>query len=551
MNEEPNTNWSCDEERGNLPVGTGQFEWLRPLRRSVVKLLGAGVMLGLPRWVWAKVQVLEYCGPAPRPPRPGHASAAEGLPPLPLPVVPQRRTEKKNPPRPPVIVTKIKTGNIKDWGTDLNDVNNLLIWMKEKLGINFTYEEKSLDQIPLEASDVPVLYQTGHHAFQFTDDERARLRQYLLRGGMMIFDACCGKKAFADSVRREINAILDPHVLKPISLDHPIFHCFYDNTGYVRFTPHTLSQHASLASPGPAQIEGVEIACRLAVVLSTHDLSCGWDMHTHTHADTSYIESEDALKIGANFMAYATATRDMGVTLAQSKAYADSDPTKADKFRVGQLVHEGDWNPDPVGLRNLLDTVARTTSLRISFETQTLQPHSNSLAFHPFVYLTGHDDFKWTATQVSAIRQYLHNGGFMLADACCGRQKFDLAFRREIAKVLRPPALGIPGISPGTSTTGTALGRLEPLPAKHPLYQIYHHVTEVRFSEAARFRFGHQLRDRPRLEAAAVNGRMAVLYSPIGLNVGWRLKSVPYAVNYDTESSLQLGINAVMYALCQ
>ena len=94
----------------------------------------------------------------------------------------------------------------------------------------------------------------------------------------------------------------------------------------------------------------------MLVVFSPHDLSCGWDMHTHELGDCSYIESEDSLKIGANLVAYATATRDLNVSLADAKTYVDAEPTKADKFRVGQIVHEGDWNPDPVGLRNLLDT---------------------------------------------------------------------------------------------------------------------------------------------------------------------------------------------------
>ena len=42
-----------------------------------------------------------------------------------------------------------------------------------------------------------------------------------------------------------------------------------------------------------------------------HDLSCGWDMHTHVIEGNSYIESEDGLKVGANYIAYATATRDL------------------------------------------------------------------------------------------------------------------------------------------------------------------------------------------------------------------------------------------------
>ena len=190
------------------------------------------------------------CGRAP-PPKPARASAAEGIPPLPLPAQTLRRTEKKKPPRPPVVVVKIRTGTRLDWGTDPNDVNNLLIWMKSNLGVNFTYEKRRLGQINLEAGNVPVLYRSGHHAFSFSPAQRRQLRQYLLGGGMMIFDACCGRQKFAESARREIKAILPEYRLKPISLDHPIFNCYYQNASWVRFTPHSLKQDRSLRSPGP------------------------------------------------------------------------------------------------------------------------------------------------------------------------------------------------------------------------------------------------------------------------------------------------------------
>ena len=521
-------------DSGNEPAFVGQFEWLRPMRRSIVKMLGATAVL-LPRTLWAATQLRSNCGPTPQPPRPAQASAAEGLPPLPLPVVPQRRTEKKNPPRPPVIVSKIRTSRIEDWGTDLNDINNLLAWMKSKLEVNFTYEEKMLHEIPLESGEVPVLYRTGHHGFKFTPAERNRLRRYVLHGGVIIFDACCGRRAFSDSVRKEIQEILPDHKLKPIPFDHPIFNCYYENAGYVRFTNHTRMQRAGLASPGPSGIEGVEVACQMAVVFSPHDLSCGWDMHTHALLGTSHIESEDALKIGANFMAYVTATRDAGVGLAEAKRYVDATPTRTDKFRVGQLVHEGDWNPDPVGLRNLLDTVGQTTALRISFATEPVEPILHRLSRFPFLYLTGHEDFVWSDAQVVALRQYLNNGGFIFAEACCGRQRFDLALRREMAKVLRSEA--------------NSRGRLTALAMDHPLYSCHHVIQKVRYSQTTLLRRASTRNGRPQLKAAMVNGRLAVIYSPVGLNVGWRLKNMPYAAHYEPRSALELGVNVVMYAL--
>lgn len=476
------------------------------------------------------------CGKPP-PPKPAQASGAESMPPLPLPATPQRRTEKKNPPRPPVIVVKIRTQFEHDWDTDPNDINNLLIWMKSTLGVNFTWEAKTIEQLNLESGEVPVLYRTGHHAFHFTPQERQRIRNYVLRGGMIIFDACCGRKEFADSARAEIKAMFPDYPLKPIPMDHPVFNCYYQNAGLVRFTPATLKNFPDLRSPGPSGIEGIEVRCRMAVVFTPHDMSCGWDLHTHSTPGGSWIESDDALKIGANLMAYATATRNMTVTAADAKSYVDATKTRTDKFRVGQIVHAGDWNPDPVGLRNLLDTVGQTTSLKVSFDTVPIHATPAELTRCPFIYMTGHDDFHWSDDEVAALRQYLANGGFLFADACCGREKFDLAFRREVAKVL------------GNGNTKT--GGLQPIPLNHPIYSIQNHITTVQLTQAANFRAQGQATNLPKLEYGALNGRMVVVYSPLSLNTGWRLHKVPYAVGYAPKSALEIGVNVVLYAMAQ
>ena len=514
-----------------LPADVGLFARIfgRQTRRRFLTML-AGAAALLPGRLSGATKILGPCG-APKPPKPAHASAAEGLPPLPLPAVPLRRTEKKNPPKPPSILAKIRTGELHDWATDPNDANNLLNWMKSTLGVNFSYVEQSLEQIDLESRNVPVLYRTGHNAFSFNAGQRQRLRDYLLRGGMIIFDACCGQPAFAESARREIAAILPEYPLKAVPMDHPVFNCYYDGAGSVKFTK-------SSKLNGPVSgIEGVEVGCRMLAIFSPHDLSCGWDMHTHEIDGCTYIESEDALKIGANLVAYATATRDLSVSLADAKAYVDAEPTKTDKFRVGQIVHEGDWNPDPVGLRNLLDTVGQTTALAISFASEPIRPEPGHLSKFPFVYMTGHDSFTWSAAQVGALRQYLSNGGFLFAESCCGRQSFDEAFRREIAKVLKSQA------NPG--------GRLAALPPNHDLYNAYHNIDKVGLTEAASHRAKGGNVDRPQLEAAYNDGRIAVAYSALALNVGWRLKKVPYAVGYTPKSALALGTNVVMYALSQ
>ena len=79
---------------------------------------------------------------APPPPPPAHMSSGESYIPYPgPPAAPQSRSEKKKPPTPPVMFTKLTSprGPL-DWATRPNDLNNLLKSMKQMIDINFVCE---------------------------------------------------------------------------------------------------------------------------------------------------------------------------------------------------------------------------------------------------------------------------------------------------------------------------------------------------------------------------------------------------------------------------
>ena len=168
------------------------------------------------------------CVPLPPPPPPAQHSGAEGMPPLPLPAVPLRRTEKKNPPRPPVLIAKIATADKGDWATNPGDTENLLRWMAETLDVHFSSMNLPEDQIPADPREIPVLYRTGHEAFAFSPAVRERLRAYLLGGGTLILDACCGRRAFVESALTEMEQLLPERPPYLLTLDHPVFHSFHD-----------------------------------------------------------------------------------------------------------------------------------------------------------------------------------------------------------------------------------------------------------------------------------------------------------------------------------
>src|SRR5260370_26342864 len=74
---------------------------------------------------------------------------------------------------------------------------------------------------------IPILYMSGHEAFQFTDNQRAALKQYILDGGSLLGEACCGRDEFADSFRREVVGMFPDRGFDLLEIDHPIYRAYY------------------------------------------------------------------------------------------------------------------------------------------------------------------------------------------------------------------------------------------------------------------------------------------------------------------------------------
>src|SRR3974390_1788228 len=87
-------------------------------------------------------------GPPP-PAAPRRISGGEGMPPLPLPATPLRRTERKREPSPPKLIAKVIWGDsasftydngsstkVADWNLCPGDLQQLMKRASERLGVN-------------------------------------------------------------------------------------------------------------------------------------------------------------------------------------------------------------------------------------------------------------------------------------------------------------------------------------------------------------------------------------------------------------------------------
>ena len=444
------------------------------------------------------------------------------------PAVPQTRSEKKNPPSPPVMFTKITSsyGEI-DWAARPNDLNNLLKSLKKMADVNFTCEARSFGQVDTDPERNPILYRTGHFHFTLSPDERAKMRQYLLNGGMIILNAGMGSKPFYDSARAELTAIFPEAKVQRLSPDHPILHSYYDldRVGYRKAV-----RDFGYKSEEP-WLEGVTIDCRTVAVISRWGMEVGWDPIVNESILGYSVES--AQKLGMNLVAYATAQRAWSKQAAHAMQFTDADLSGSQsRLSIGQIIYNGEWKTRHAGLSVLLQQFNQKTEIPVKFKRQELKLSDPKIFDGPLLYLTGHEDFTLDATELNNLREYLKKGGMLFAEACCGRRAFDLAFRQILMKAF-----------PGQS--------LQTIPLSHSLFALPNRITKLGVTQAMAAQSGNRSTIEPMLLGLEVEGHLAVIYSPYGMAGGWELAQNPYALGYEDAGAIQLGENILMYGITQ
>jgi len=122
----------------------------------------------------------------------------ESFPPLPLPATPLRRSERKRPPAPPLLVSKVMWGagadfvhddgrisKVTDWNMCPADLQQLLKKSSRMLQLRYREQPVNLNDFSGDAAETPVLFFSGGRTIKLTDDQKKSLRAYVLGGGMI------------------------------------------------------------------------------------------------------------------------------------------------------------------------------------------------------------------------------------------------------------------------------------------------------------------------------------------------------------------------------
>jgi hypothetical protein len=189
-----------------------------------------------------------------------------------------------------------------------------------------------------------------------------------------------------------------------------------------------------------------------------------------------------------------------------------------DKTVICQVRHNGDYDPDPGSLGNLVAEIKSRTGgndISSSFVTLDSVPVCNML------YITGHYPFSFTETQRTNLKTYLQNGGLIFADDCSNYldyEGFESSFRTEIYNIL------------GRS--------LEPLPTDHLVFSSFYVLSGT---------LATAWNNEP-LEGINIGEKTAVIYSDNDYGCAWE-GAHGECDSTCRENSFEMGTNIALYGL--
>jgi hypothetical protein len=185
------------------------------------------------------------------------------------------------------------------WAHDYPDAeNHLYVAIELATNMNVAKTTKVMRFSDEEIFQYPVIYACEIGYLSLSENEVANLREYLLRGGLLIVDDF--RLGFEyRSWMHEIRRVLPHQRLEKIDVDHPIFHCFFDLSEEI-YTPIPYLKEYNRK---PQYLGLFDDSDRLMVLMNFDtDIGDGWELPGQEGIEEF---STTSFKLGINYLIYA------------------------------------------------------------------------------------------------------------------------------------------------------------------------------------------------------------------------------------------------------
>jgi hypothetical protein len=153
-------------------------------------------------------------------------------------------------------------------------------------------ESKILRLDEEELFEFPFLYICEVGYWALSDREAEVLREYLLRGGFLLVDDFRSTFEWSN-FEEQIRRVLPDSPLQRLTIDHPIFHCFFDFEHLLEYAPYGGLE--------PRYYAILDKAGRIMVLVNyNNDIGDGWEW---PESDRTF--STEAFRLAINYIVYA------------------------------------------------------------------------------------------------------------------------------------------------------------------------------------------------------------------------------------------------------
>ncbi|HET6681037.1 MAG TPA: DUF4159 domain-containing protein [Gemmatimonadaceae bacterium] len=196
-------------------------------------------------------------------------------------------------------------------------------------------------------------------------------------------------------------------------------------------------------------------------------------------------------------------------------------------FATGQY-ESGDWDSAPLVPANLIDSLARYTSLSVAPSGAIVPLGSEALLRYPFVWVTGHLPVRFTEAERRMVRTYVERGGLLFVDD--HNHDIDGAFHRT-----------------ATEEIARTVGPLVELPNDHALYRCFFEFPDGPPSTSHELNGWGDNLVHTHLMAVMHEGRIGVLYSNKDYSSEWGYH--PDSKRFLSVDNTRFGVNLIVHAL--
>ncbi len=424
----------------------------------------------------------------------------------------------------PVAIGKYQYRNDRQWDTHAKGVHYLTGRLEKQWQQKLNWQtvagmEATVDDL----LETPVLFISGRQPIELSALQKENLKKYLDNGGFMFVENCqgegCGESGFDRSFRQLMAELFPDSELEPLESSHPIWNAHYP-----------------LLPNSERPLLGLRACCRTSVIYCPANLSCYWELDRESIKEVAnpklWRRIEACSQLGVNVVTYATGRmlKDKGET---PKLAEDSTALLNHRaLEFPKLLHTGGADDAPNAVRILMKKL-QSEGMRIKLEKNLISINDDALFDFPLVFMHGRSDFRLSEIERKQLQLYLERGGILFADSICSTPTFTNAFRSEIQKV-----------------TGQ---KLNPIADTHEIWseafggRIEQVTIRTRDSRATGG-FQSSVR-RPLLEGIEIDGRLAVIFSPLDISCALENATFSQCDGHIHEDAVRMGRKIIFYSL--